>query len=209
MLWLKENEPETYANMRYLLEYTDWIAYRLTGRYTLNISTTAHRWFYHTPSGGWPSDFFAEIGLPGLEERFPTDILSIGEAVGPLSADVAAELGLPAGIPVAAGGGDAFIGLLGQGVTEPGDMGVIMGSSNVLSALAAEEFHFPGIFGGFPDALIPGLSLRSGAGLCRLDLSWFRRNFGQGEERMLRPKACPSLPCWTRKPPQCRPAPKA
>ena len=183
MLWLKENEPETYANMRYLLEYTDWIAYRLTGRYTLNISTTAHRWFYHTPSGGWPSDFFAEIGLPGLEERFPTDILAIGEVVGPLGAEVAAELGLPAGIPVATGGGDAFIGLLGQGVTEPGDMGVIMGSSNVLSALAAEEFHFPGIFGGFPDALIPGLSLvEAGQVSTGSILSWFRRNFGQGAE---------------------------
>ena len=94
MLWLKENEPETYANMRYLLEYTDWIAYRLTGRYTLNISTTAHRWFYHTPSGGWPSDFFAEIGLPGLEERFPTDILAIGEVVGPLSAERGRGVGL-------------------------------------------------------------------------------------------------------------------
>ena len=96
---------------------------------------------------------------------------------------MAAELGLPAGIPVAAGGGDAFIGLLGQGVTEPGDMGVIMGSSNVLSALAAEEFHFPGIFGGFPDALIPGLSLvEAGQVSTGSILSWFRRNFGQGAE---------------------------
>ena len=181
MLWFKENEPSLYAEMKILLEYTDWIAYRLTGRYALNINTSAHRWFYHKPSGGWPLDFFGAVGLDDLGARLPSSILGVGEVAGPLAPAVAAELGLPAGIPVATGGGDAFIGLLGQGVTEPGDMGVVMGSSNVMSALAAEEFHFPGIFGSFPDALIPGLNLvEAGQVSTGSILAWFRRNFAQG-----------------------------
>lgn len=48
------------------------------------------------------------------------------------------------------GGGDAFVGLLGLGVTEPGDLGVVMGSSNVLFGLTSKEVHFPGIFGSLP-----------------------------------------------------------
>jgi ribulokinase len=183
VLWLKQNEPDTFANMKTLLEYTDWIAYRLTGRYTVNINTTAQRWFYHVPSGGWPVDFYAEVGLPGLEEKFPADIMRIGDVVGPLTAGAAATLGLPQGIPIAAGGGDAFIGLLGQGVAKPGDMGIIMGSSNVLSALAEEESHIPGIFGGFPEALIPGLCLiEAGQVSTGSILSWFRRNFCRDAE---------------------------
>ena len=60
-------------------------------------------------------------------------------------------------------------------------MGVVMGSSNVLSALSAEEIHFPGIFGSFPDALIPGLNLvEAGQVSTGSILSWFKRNFGQG-----------------------------
>jgi ribulokinase len=183
VLWLKQNEPDTYAAMQYLLEYTDWIAYRLTGRYTLNINTTAQRWFYHTPSGGWPIDFYGQVGLPGVEKKFPPDVMRIGEVVGPLTAEAAAVLGLPTGIPVAAGGGDAFIGILGQGVAKPGDLGVIMGSSNVLSALADDEFHIPGVFGGFPEALIPGLCLvEAGQVSTGSILAWFRRNFGHGAE---------------------------
>jgi ribulokinase len=183
MLWLKENEPETWAQTTTLIEYTDWIAWKLTGRLTLNISTVSHRWFYHTPSGGWQPDFFETIGLPGLTERFPADVLGIGEVVGPLSAEAAAVLGLPAGIPVSAGGADAFIGLLGQGVTKPGDMGVITGSSNVLAALSAQEIHFPGIFGSFPDSLIPGLNLVEGGQVSTGSiLAWFKRNFAQGLE---------------------------
>jgi ribulokinase len=181
MLWLKENEPERYAATATLIEFTDWIAYRLTGRLTLNLNTVTQRWFYHTPSGGWPLDFFAAIGLPDLAAKFPADILPLGAAVGGLSEDAASALGLRPGIPVAAGGGDAFVGLPGQGVTQPGDLGVVMGSSNVLSALSVEELHFPGVFGSFPDAIIPGLNLVEGGQVSTGSvLSWFKRNFGAG-----------------------------
>jgi ribulokinase len=177
-LWLKEHEPDTYRDAAYLIEYTDWIAYRLTGRLALNINTIAQRWYYHTPSGGWPHDFYETIGLAGVEAKFPKDIFCMGEPIGPLSTTAAQELGLPPGIPVAMGGGDAFVGLLGLGVVEPGDVGVVMGSSNVLSGLSANEVHVPGIFGSFPDAVIPGLNLVEGGQVSTGSiLNWFKRNF--------------------------------
>jgi ribulokinase len=183
LLWLKEHERETYDQTDTLIEYTDWIAYRLTNRFALNISTINHRWFYHAPSGGWQSSFFECIGLGGIEAKFPKNVLKIGEVVGPLSVEAAGSLGLPADIPVVTGGADAFIGLLGLGVTAPGDMGVITGSSNVLSALSAQELHFPGVFGSFPEALIPGLNLiEAGQVSTGSLLNWFKRNFGQGLE---------------------------
>jgi ribulokinase len=177
-LWLKTNEPEVWHQTTSLVEYTDWIAYRLTERLALNINTIAQRWYYHTPSGGWPTAFFDRIGLAGIEAKLPADVLKVGEVVGPLSAEAAAALGVPAGIPVATGGGDAFIGLLGLGVVEPGDLGVVMGSSNVLSGLTASEVHFPGIFGSFPDAVILGLNLVEGGQVSTGSiLNWFKRNF--------------------------------
>ncbi len=179
-LWLKESEPDIYYEADYLIEYADWIAYRLTGRMTLNINTITQRWYYHAPSGGWPLDFYRQIGLEDIEAKFPRDILRVGEVVGGLSERAANDLGLQAGIPVATGGGDAFVGLLGLGVVEPGDLGIVTGSSNVLSALASEEVHFPGSFGSFPDALIPGLSLVEGGQVSTGSiLNWFQRNFAQ------------------------------
>lgn len=181
MLWLKEHEPVRYAATATLLEYTDWIAYRLTGRLTLNLNTVTQRWFYYKPGDGWPLAFFATIGLADVVTKFPADILPLGALVGGLSQEAAAVLGLRPGIPVAAGGGDAFVGLLGQGVTQPGDLGIVMGSSNVLSALATAEIHFPGIFGSFPDAVIPGLNLMEGGQVSTGSvLAWFKRNFATG-----------------------------
>lgn len=181
LLWLKEHEPETYAAADYLIEFTDWIAYKLTGRWALNLNTIVQRWYYHAPSGGWPLRFYEHIGLGGVEAKFPRDILALGEPVAGLSPAAAWQLGLPAGIPVAMGGGDAFVGLLGLGVTEPGDLGVVMGSSNVLSGLTAAEVHFPGIFGSFPDAVIPGLNLIEGGQVSTGSiLNWFKREFASG-----------------------------
>lgn len=180
MLWLKENQPERYNTTTTLIEYTDWLAYRFTGNIALNINTSAHRWFYHTPSGGWPTQFYEEIGLDDLQPKLPKKVLGVGEVIGMLLPEVAAETGLPAGIPVATNGGDAFIGLLGLGVTHPGDLGMIMGSSNVLAGLSTSEFHVPGIFGSFPDALIPGLNLVEGGQVSTGSiLNWFRKNFAQ------------------------------
>lgn len=56
------------------------------------------------------------------------------------------------------------------------------GSSTCL-ALSAQEFHAPGVFGSFPDALIPGLNLVEGGQVSTGSiLNWFKRNFGQGVE---------------------------
>ncbi|MCL4249887.1 MAG: xylulose kinase [Anaerolineae bacterium] len=181
ILWLKENEPDTFANTDYFIEFTDWLAYRLTGQLALNLNTIVQRWYYHPHQGGWPVDFYETIGLGGIEQRFPTDIVPIGAPTGSLSAEAAEALGLPAGIPVAMGGGDAFVGLLGLGVVEPGDLGVVTGSSNVLSGLAADEVHFKGIFGSFPEALVPGLNLIEGGQVSTGSiLNWFKRNFAGG-----------------------------
>jgi ribulokinase len=177
-LWLKEHEPQIYDEAAYLIEFTDWIAYRLTGRLALNINTTTQRWFYDVSRGGWPSDFFEQIGLGSIERKFPPDILRLSEIVGKLSHLAADELGLPAGIPVAMGGGDAFVALLGLGVVNPGDLGVVMGSSNVLVGLSEREFHRPGILGTFPDAALPGLQLVEGGQVSTGSiLNWFKQNF--------------------------------
>lgn len=178
VLWLKENEPDLFAQTGYFLEYTDWLAYRLTGRLALNLDTITQRWYYHLPSGGWPSDFYEAIGLGGIERKFPQDVLRVGEIVGVLSAPAAEALGLRPGTPVATSGGDAFVGMLGLGVVQPGDLGVVMGSSNVLCGFTSEEVHFPGIFGSFPEAIVPGLNLIEGGQVSTGSiLNWFKRNF--------------------------------
>jgi sugar (pentulose or hexulose) kinase len=49
----------------------------------------------------------------------------------------AAHLGLPAGLPVAQGGADAFIGVIGLGVIAPGQMAMVGGLGVALAVPVA------------------------------------------------------------------------
>lgn len=67
------------------------------------------------------------LGIPDLQQKWPQVFLSPGQIVGGLTAAAAAHLDLPVGLPVAQGGADAFIGMLGLGVCRPGQMALLTG----------------------------------------------------------------------------------
>ncbi|HUV09155.1 MAG TPA: FGGY-family carbohydrate kinase [Spirochaetia bacterium] len=196
-LWLKENEPGIYKRTVNFVEYQDWLAYRMTGRLVLNRCTSTHRWLYntrgwenpgsrgakHSPlrvpaSCPWPTDLWEAVGLGDLEEKVPGEVLPATERVGSLTVEAAGDLGLSPSVPVFQGGADAFVALPGMGITEPGMLGLIAGSSNVLAGYTEREVHGPGILGAFPDVLLPGLWLMEGGQVSTGSiLAWFRRHF--------------------------------
>jgi ribulose kinase len=102
----------------------------------------------------------------------------MGVVAGGLRADVAAEMGLPAGIPVAEGGADAFVAMLGLNVVRPGKVAFITGSSHLTLGQSATGFHVKGIFGTYPDAVMPGQQTVEGGQVSTGSVvKWFRDNF--------------------------------
>ncbi len=177
-LWLKENEPEIYERTVSFVEYQDWLVYRLTGRLVLNLSTSTHRWFYNARAWKWPVDLWEVLGLSDLAEKVPDEVLGAGEPIGPIGVEAVEDLGLSPSTQVFQGGADAFVALPGLGITGPGKVGLIAGSSNVVAAYTDREVHGPGILGAFPDAMVPGLWLMEGGQVSTGSiLAWFKRNF--------------------------------
>jgi ribulose kinase len=125
----------------------------------------------------------AAVGLPDLQSKLPTQVVQVGALVSDsLLPELASTRGLPTSVKVYAGGGDAFVGLLGVGVTRAGEYGLITGSSNCFSGFIApptapasrpegadgdkegpllpnQAAMSAGLFGPFVDAVIPGLSV--------------------------------------------------
>jgi FGGY-family pentulose kinase len=177
-LWLKENEPEIYNQAEHIFECTDWLTHKLTGELTASIDTTSTRWYYDRANGGWPSDFYDEIGLEDVIKKFPKDVIDMGALVGRLTAAAAEELGLKQGIPVGEGGADAFVGMIGLNVVRPGSVALITGSSHLHLGLCENEMHKPGMWGSYPDAVIPGLQLVEGGQTSTGSIvNWFKNNF--------------------------------
>lgn len=155
-VWVKENEPQVWADSAWLLDAPDWLGLRLTGEAVINITSAALKMHHNNDYGGFPLDFYDQVGAEGLMAKMPSQVRALGEKLGGLSAAVAEELGLPAGIPVGVGTIDAEAGMIGMDVMAPGKMALITGSSNPLLAQSAEPLFAPGLVGAHTDALLPG-----------------------------------------------------
>src|SRR5205823_8289670 len=94
------------------------------------------------------------------------------------------ELGLPSGIPVAQGGIDAYLGMLGLGATKDGDVAVIVGSSTCHLAQSRDGVFGSGAAGCYADATALGLyTLEAGQTATGSILDWYRRHFAGHEQR--------------------------
>ncbi len=178
LLWIKRHEPIVYEKARTIFEQTDWLVYTLTGELTTNINTTSIRWFYDSSQGGLPKSLYNTIGLGDIFDKLPSRLLKLGEVAGILNSKIAGKTGLKVGIPVATGGADAFIGIIGINALKPGKMALITGSSHVQIGLLDKIIHSPGIFGTYPDAVLPGYQVvEAGQVSTGSVIKWFKDNF--------------------------------
>ncbi|HZY84440.1 MAG TPA: FGGY-family carbohydrate kinase [Gemmataceae bacterium] len=181
-LWLKRHEPAAYAAAERLVECTDWFMYRLTGEWALSLNNVTVKWNYARPDGGWSAVLLGAVGLDDLPGKWPERVIPLGQGDSRLSAAAAAELGLRAGTPVAQGGIDAYLGMLGLGAVGPGDLAMILGSSTCHMAMSPGPLLGTGMLGCFPDAVVEGLyTLEGGQTATGSILDWYRRHFAGNE----------------------------
>ena len=70
-----------YNKADLLCEYADWLTFKLTGKWTRNLSNMAARWYYDAANGGFPADFYEMIGLGDALDKFPQETHYLGKAV--------------------------------------------------------------------------------------------------------------------------------
>ncbi len=177
-LWLSRHQAELFARAARVGEYQDYLNLRLTGRWVASLNNLTMRWHYQTDHGGWPDGLLARLGLGALREKWPSEILAPGAVIGGLSSAAAAHLGLRADTPVVQGGADAFIGMIGLGVTQPGELALITGSSHLQLGVASRAVHAHGVWGTYMDCVYPGRPIIEGGQTSTGSvIAWFKRHF--------------------------------
>lgn len=181
-LWLKRQRGEVYDRAERVVECTDWLMYRLTGAWTLSLNHIAVKWNHVRPEGGWSKALLQAVGLDDLPGKWPERIVPLGGGDGQLSPEAATHLGLRAGLPVAQGGIDAYLGMLGLGAVRPGDLAMILGSSTCHLAMSSAPLLGSGMLGCYPDAVTEGTyTLEGGQTATGSILNWFRQQFAPQE----------------------------
>jgi gluconokinase len=128
LAWFREHEPELHRSAAWWCGLKDYVLRRFTGQLVMDLSCASATGLLDIHKAGWygPALALAGIGesrLPELVE--PTVPL-------PLSAHIAASIGVPAGLPVVAGAGDGPLANLGVGAVSPGSAALSLGTSGAL-----------------------------------------------------------------------------
>lgn len=129
VLWLRDNEPESYDRLRKLLLAKDYIRYRLTGEFATEPSDAVGTLLFDVRHGDWSQEILSRLDIS-------LDILprvaGSSEVTGRLAGSVAREIGLQPGIPVVGGGGDNAAAAVGSGVVDEGRAQSSIGTSGTL-----------------------------------------------------------------------------
>ena len=121
LLWLRTNEPETYERIAHVLLPKDYVRLALTGERATDVADASGTLLFDVARRRWSDEVLDALELP--EAWLPPALESPSR-----SAETRA------GVPVAAGAGDQAAGALGVGVTAPGPVSVVLGTSGVVFA---------------------------------------------------------------------------
>ena len=129
ILWVREHEPELYAQAAHILLPKDYIRYRLSGAYATDLAGASGTSLLNVAERAWSEEICDALKIP--QQWLPpvhegSDITSV------VSATAAETTGLRAGTPIVAGGGDQAAGAVGMGCVAPGTTGVTLGTSGVV-----------------------------------------------------------------------------
>ena len=126
LMWFRRHEPDWFGRAATVLGTKDWINFRLTGVRMTDNSYASGTGVYDLRRRAYDADLVARSGLPA--SLFPPIVPST-HVLGEVLPAVAAELGLPSGVKVVAGGVDNSCMALGAGAFAEGRAYASLGSS--------------------------------------------------------------------------------
>jgi xylulokinase len=178
ILWVQQNEPQRYAQVRHILLPKDYIRYRLTGEYGMDKADGSGTLLFDLKARNWSGEVLAALEID--PNWLPTTFEG-PEVTGTVSPHAAALTGLKAGIPVMAGGGDQAAGAVGMGAVAPGIVALTLGTSGVVFAATDGPYVEPqGRLHAFCHAL-PGRWHFMGVMLSAAgSLQWYRDTLAPG-----------------------------
>lgn len=133
LLWLKENEPGTFDQIRYLQLAKDWLRSRLTGDFLTDRIDAEGALMAEAGKDRWSVELCDAIGWP--MDRLPA-ILNPSSIAGAVTSQASRRYGLRKGTPVVVGTSDTAAETWAAGAIEPGFGVIKLATAGTISIMA-------------------------------------------------------------------------
>ena len=186
IMWIRKHQPDVWKRISNMTMLSDWVLYKLCGVFSTDPSCGSSSGMFDLAKRTWSEEIAEICGLP--REVLP-DVHESGVIIGEVTDEAARETGLKKGTPVATGGADSQLGVIGVGGVQP-LMNTLIGGSFWQQTVIVDEpivdkqerlrtvCH-----------VIPGQFYIEGIGFyCGIAMRWFRDAFCEQEKEEAREK---------------------
>ncbi|WP_390410176.1 xylulokinase [Lacticaseibacillus jixiensis] len=180
LLWVKENEPEIFAEAAAFVLPKDYVRYRMTNKLQMELSDAAGTVLLDVEKKSWSREICDAFGI---SENICPPLVEATTNVGTITSEYARESGLSVGTAVFGGGADNACGAIGAGILSPDQAMCSIGTSGVILTYEPNtnkdykgQLHF--FNHAVPDAFYSmGVTLAAG-----YSLSWLKETFGPDDD---------------------------
>ncbi|MGD0195546.1 MAG: xylulokinase [Candidatus Dormibacteria bacterium] len=124
VLWMRENEPDAYARIHRICLPKDYVRDQLIGGHRSDVADASGTLLLNVAERRWSTELLEDLEIP---VAWLPELAESPDAVGRLD-----------GVVVAAGAGDQAAAAVGAGITGPGPLSVVLGTSGVVLAATNE-----------------------------------------------------------------------
>jgi xylulokinase len=143
ILWLKNHDPDRYDAMADILLPHDFINYALTGNKVMEFGDASGTGLMDIRKRSWKRELLDAVDTSrDIADCLPP-FVAAGDLIGETNPQATEQFGIPAGIPVAVGGGDNMMGAIGTGNVTPGRLTMSLGTSGTLYAYSGQPVVDP------------------------------------------------------------------
>jgi xylulokinase len=182
ILWIRNNEPEIFAETYKFLNAGAYITYCLTGRVCIDHGSASLGGIpYRIDAGGWDETVLNICGI--TKDQMP-ELVWANEIAGRISKEAAAETGLAEGTIVTPGTGDRITESLSQGIFNSGKISISCGTTFGVDVCSDSLVTYPGLTvtrSCFKDLFFIGGATFNGCSIT----NWFRDNLARFNEAEL------------------------
>lgn len=187
--WIKQNEPEIWAQTHKYLQVSGFLNYRLTGEFKdSTASQIGHIPFdYKKQRWGNPKELFTFSAklYPIAKEKLP-ELVTPGAELGKITEEASALTGLPAGLPVISCGSDKGCETLGMGVVSDDWASLSFGTTATIQTTTKKYLepvrYMPSYPAVLPGKFNPEVEIFRGFWM----ITWFKEEFACKEVKKAR-----------------------
>ncbi len=174
-MWLRDNEPEVWAKIRYILFAKDYLRFRLTGTMETDTIDAAGSMFYDVMEQKWSKELCA---IGSIKESWLPRLCDPADIAGTVTEAAAKEFGLAPGTKVLVGTTDTVMEVLAAGNVAPGHATVKLATAGRICVISENKLDSKFIFNYrhvVPGLWYPGTATAS----CANSYRWYRDTIGR------------------------------